>query len=64
MDKEFALLIAALKNLKTEVRETNTILKDFMAMSIKQWEQQHKFNELIVGELKSIKEMLSTLSQL
>lgn len=52
------------KTVTTELKETNIILKDFMAISVKQWEQQHKFNELIVSELKNIKEVLSTLSQL
>ncbi len=47
-----------------ELKESNGILKDFMALSVKQWEQQYKFNETIVGELKSIKEVLSTFSQL
>ena len=47
-------------NVALELKETNIILKDFMAMSVKQWEQQHKFNEMIVGELKSIREVLST----
>lgn len=67
MDEEFARLIAALNkleagvtNIEGEVKETNTILKDFMAMSVKQWEQQHKFNEMIVDELKSIKGILAT----
>ncbi len=53
-----------INNVTTEVKETNSILKDFMAISVKQWEQQHKFNELIVSELKNIKEVLSALSQL
>lgn len=67
MDEGFARLIAALNNLEAginnleaEIKETNTLLKDFMAISIKQWEQQHKFNELIVAELKGIKDVLST----
>ncbi|WP_299285587.1 hypothetical protein [uncultured Mucilaginibacter sp.] len=51
-------------NVALELKETNIILKDFMAISVKQWEQQHRFNETIVGELKSIKEVLSTFSQL
>lgn len=51
-------------NVVVGVKETNSILKDFMSISVKQWEQQHKFNEIIVGELKGIKEVLSILSQL
>ncbi|MEX8546927.1 MAG: hypothetical protein V5804_04925 [Mucilaginibacter sp.] len=51
-------------NVAIELKETNTILKDFMALSVKQWEQQYKFNEMIVVELKNIKDVLSTFSQL
>lgn len=64
MDKELALLIAEVKNVAEEVKETNSILKDFMGISVKQWEQQQKFNEVIITQLKEVKEALSTLSQL
>ena len=75
MDKELALIIAEMlikqdettaevKNVGAELKETNGILKDFMALSVKQWEQQYKFNETMVAELKNIKETLSTFSQL
>ena len=40
------------------LKETNDILKEFMGISVKQWEQQHVFNEIIAGELKEIKNTL------
>lgn len=44
--------------------ETNNILREFMSVSVKQWEQQHAFNEMFVTELRSIKDLLSTLTQI
>ncbi len=75
MDKELALIIAEMlikqdktteqvKVVAEQAKETNSILKDFMSVFIKQWEQQQIFNEVIVTQLKEIKEGLSTLSQL
>lgn len=46
------------------VTETNGILRDFMGISIKQWEEQHKFNGIIVPELKGIKEVLVDFARL
>ena len=52
------------QNATTQIKETNNILKDFVGLSVKQWEQQQVFNERIVTELKEIKDVLSTLAQL
>lgn len=54
----------ALKETNSALQETNNILKDFMGVSVKQWEQQQKFNEIIITELKEIKQTLSILAQL
>lgn len=40
------------------VAETNTILKEFMGVSIKQWEKQHKFNEHLFNKLDGIEKQL------
>jgi len=61
MDKELALIIsemlikqdettAQIKETTAQIKETNSILTDFMGMSVKQWEQQQIFNELMIGE--------------
>jgi hypothetical protein len=34
---------------------TNEILEEFMAVSVKQWEQQTKFNERFLDKLEMIK---------
>ena len=47
-----------------EVKETNSILREFMGVSVKQWEQQQIFNEVMVTQLKEIKEVLSSAAQL
>jgi hypothetical protein len=70
MDRELALIISEMLIKQDEtteqIKETNSILKDFMGISVKQWEQQQIFNERIVdglkevnGELKEIKVTLS-----
>lgn len=39
-------------------QETNTTLKQFMEISIKQFEQQQQFNEKAIGRLSSIEKLL------
>jgi hypothetical protein len=67
MDKEVALIISEMlikqDETTAQIKETNSILKDFMGISVKQWEQQQTFNELMIGELKNIKDVLSTMAQ-
>ena len=53
-----------IKGTNAQIKETNNILRDFMELSVKHWEQQQTFNEVLVNELKNIKEVLSTLAQL
>ena len=60
----FNILTTQVNGLNSEVKETNTILRDFMGMSVKQWEQQHIFNEAIVNQLKEIKITLADFAQL
>ena len=48
-------LIAATNN---GIRETNNILKEFMGVSIKQWEEQQKFNERLFNKLEGIEKHL------
>jgi hypothetical protein len=57
-------VITHVNGITIEVKETNSILRDFMGISVKQWEQQQTFNEVIITQLKEIKEVLSTLAQL
>ena len=57
-------VVIKVNNLTSEVKETNSILRDFMGISVKQWEQQQNFNEAMVTQLKDIKEFLSTVTQL
>ena len=48
-------LIAATNN---GINETNTILKEFMGVSIKQWDEQQKCNERIFNKLDGIEKQL------
>ena len=75
MDKELALIISEMlikqdettsqiKETNSHVKETNNILRDFMELSVKHWEQQQTFNEILANELRNIKDVLSTLAQL
>src|ERR1700741_1574200 len=74
MDKELALIISEMlikqdettsqiKETNSHVKETNNILRDFMELSVKHWEQQQTFNEILANELRNIKDVLSTLAQ-
>ena len=68
MDKEIALILAEMLIKQDEtteqVKETNNILRDFMGVAVKQWEQQQTFNEAMVTQLKEIKEFLSATALL
>jgi len=57
-------VVAQVNEVATLQKETNSILRDFMGISVKQWEQQQNFNEVIITQLREIKEVLSTLAQL
>jgi len=67
MDKDIALVISEMLIKQDEttgqIKETNNILRDFMGMSIKQWEQQQTFNEIFATELKEIKGDVSTIKK-
>jgi hypothetical protein len=67
MDKDIALVLAEMLIKQDEtteqIKETNGILRDFMGMSIKQWEQQQHFNEMFATELKEIKGDVSTIKK-
>ena len=54
-------LIAATNN---GINETNTILKEFMGVSIKQWEEQQKFNGRIFNKLDGIEKQLEKIADL
>ncbi|HEY5327056.1 MAG TPA: hypothetical protein VIJ27_08650 [Mucilaginibacter sp.] len=43
---------------------TNEILEEFMAVSVKQWEQQAKFNERFFEKLEKIENILDKLTLL
>lgn len=75
MDKELALTISEMlikqdettlqvSNVVNQIQETNSILRDFMGISVKQWEEQHKFNEVLIGEVREIKDAVKTFSQI
>ena len=38
--------------------ETNMILKEFMGISVKQWEEQQKFNERLFDKVDGIEKKL------
>jgi hypothetical protein len=40
---------------------TNEILEEFMAVSVKQWEQQSKFNERFFDKLERLEKILEKL---
>lgn len=40
---------------------TNEILEEFMAVSVKQWEQQTKFNERFFDKLEKLEKILEKL---
>ena len=44
-----------------EIKKTNDILKEFMGFSVKQWEQQQKFNEKLFDKLEKIEKGLEKL---
>ena len=44
--------------------ETNNLLKEFMSVSIKQWEEQQKFNERIFNKLDGIEKQLEKIADL
>ncbi len=44
--------------------ETNNILKDFMSLSIKQWEEQQKFNERLYTKVEGMEKHLEKISDL
>lgn len=46
------------------IGETNSILKEFMGVSIKQWEEQQKFNERIFNKLEGIEKQLEKIADL
>lgn len=56
-------LISQVNGVTTAIQETNSILKDFMAISVKQWDQQQIFNEAMIFQLKEVKEVLIILAQ-
>ena len=46
------------------IMETNDILKEFMGVSIKQWDEQHKFNERLYTKVDSIEKQIIKLADL
>ncbi len=68
MDKEIYAVISEMlikqDETTSEIKETNSILKEFMGVSVKQWEQQQKFNERFFEKLEKIEKVLETLSLL
>ena len=75
MDKETALLISEMlikqdetttqiKETNKRIEETNTVLKEFMGVSVKQWDQQQKFNERFFDKLENIEKGIDKLSSL
>lgn len=56
MDKEiyavFSEMLLKQDETTREIKETNSILNEFMGVSVKQWEQQQKFNERFFEKLE------------
>nr|MBC7613116.1 hypothetical protein [Pseudopedobacter sp.] len=53
-----------IKETNSQLVETNSILKEFMGVSIKQWEEQQKFNERIFNKLEGIEKQLEKIADL
>ena len=53
-----------IKETNSQLGETNSILKEFMGVSIKQWEEQQKFNERIFNKLDGIEKQLEKIADL
>lgn len=43
-----------LEQTNQKIEQTNNILKDFMEISIKQWNEQHRFNEKLFEKLTDL----------
>ncbi len=60
-DKQLAKILAEMLIKQEEtslaIQETNNILKDFMGVSVKQWDAQQKFNEKFFEKLESIEKV-------
>lgn len=50
----FAEMLIKQEENTAEIKTTNDILKEFMGVSVKQWEQQQKFNEKFFDKLEKI----------
>ena len=48
----------------TRIMETNDILKEFMGVSIKQWDEQQKFNERLYTKVESIEKQIIKVADL
>jgi tRNA(Phe) wybutosine-synthesizing methylase Tyw3 len=46
------------------ILETNDILKEFMGVSIKQWDEQQKFNERLYDKVDGIEKQIVKISDL
>ncbi len=55
---------AGIKETNEGVKETNKILGEFMAVSIKQWDQLQIFNERFYDKLENIETAIEKLSWL
>lgn len=53
-----------LLGINEKINETNSILKDFMGVSIKQWEEQQKFNERLFNKVEGIEKQLEKIADL
>ena len=48
----------------SRLMETNDILKEFMGVSIKQWDEQQKFNERLYDKVDDIEKQIIKLADL
>jgi methyl-accepting chemotaxis protein len=58
------VLGAKIDGVSERLESTNSILKDFMSVSIKQWEEQQKFNERLYTRVEGIEKHLEKIADL
>ncbi|MET4082071.1 ABC-type Fe3+-citrate transport system substrate-binding protein [Pedobacter sp. UYP30] len=53
-----------IKGTAEKINETNEILREFMAVSVKRWDQQQRFNEKFFEKLGNIEKWMEKMSLL
>lgn len=54
----------SLVQINTSLNDTNDILKEFMGVSIKQWDEQQKFNERLYVKVDGIEKQIVKIADL